>query len=161
MQLIRAGSRRLTKINKEEVCRVLQVVRVYQPSPIDLQPCTQKAGTVLTRMFAACGIPSPSATPQVGLKTSSTSSLERMSKISRLIQRKIICALSKSKHVGKLFARRTYLAAIAKGFDGCICALDSFIAVQWKLLIMNDNIYISLTPFVQKSKTLLKERARF
>lgn len=135
------------------------MVRVYQPSPIDSQPHTQKAGTVLVRTTAACGIPSPSTTPEVGLKTSSTSSMERMSKISRLIQTKIICALSKSKHVGKLFARRMYLVAIAKGFDGCICALDSFMAAQWKLLIMN-NIYISLTPFVQKSKALFKERAR-
>lgn len=84
-----------------------------------------------------------------------------MCKISCLIQRKIICALSESKHVGKLFARRMYLAAIAKGFDGCICALESFMAAHWKLLIMNDNIYISLTPFVQKSKALFKERARF
>lgn len=134
---------------------------MYRPSPVDSQPHTQKGSTVLARTTVAHGTPSPPTTPQVGLKTSSASSLERTSKISRLIQRKIICALSKSKHVGKLFARRMYLAAIAKGFDGCICALDGFMAAQWKLLIMNDNIYVSLTPFVQKSKAFFKEEPDF
>lgn len=108
----------------------------------------------------ACSIPFPSTAPQACLRTSSTSSLKRMSKISCPIQGKIICALSNSKHVGKLFARRMYLVAIAKGFDGCIRTLDSFMAVQWKLLIMS-NMYISLTPFVQKSKALFKERPQF
>lgn len=104
----------------------------------------------------ACGIPSP----QVGLKTSSTSFVQRMSKISCLIWRKIICALSKSKHVGKLFARRMYLVAVAKGSDGCLWAVDSFMAAQWKLLLMS-NTYSSLTPFIQKSKALSEERDRF
>lgn len=80
-----------------------------------------------------------------------------MSKISCLIQRKIICALGKSKHVGKLFVRRMYLAAIARGFDGCICALDCFMAPQWKLLIMNDNIYISITPFPEIKSTFQRK----
>lgn len=35
-------------------------------------------------------------------------------------------------------------------FDGCICALDSFMAAQWKLLIIQfysaDNICTSVTP---------------
>lgn len=133
---------------KEDACHVLQAVRVYHPLAIDSQPHTQSISPILTRTTAACGIPSPPTIPRVGLKTSSTSSLERRRKISHLILRKIICALSKSKRVGKLFARRMYLAAIAKGFDGWLCTLDSFMAAQWKLLIMNDNISISLTLLV-------------
>lgn len=133
---------------KEDTCHVLQVVRVYHPLAIDSQPHTQNISPILTRTTAACGIPSPPTIPRAGLETSSPSSLERRRKISCLILRKIICALSKSKHVGKLFARRMYLAAIAKGFDGWLCTLDSFMAAQWKLLIMNDNISISLTLLV-------------
>lgn len=143
------GTRRLTSEEGRAVPCHLLSWGCPIPNASICSPAHRKAGTVLRRTTTAvpCGISSPPATPRVCLKTSSISSLERMSKISCLIQRKIICALSKSKHVGKLFVRRMYLAAIARGFDGCICALDCFMAPQWKLLIMNDNIYISIIPF--------------
>lgn len=131
-------------------------------------PAGRKGSSALTHPFrapqlrpreASCGFPSPSTAPPVGLKTSSTplpwneeqSELPSAEEDNLCPQQKQTCGETICcKNVPRGYCLRSWR---------CICALDSFMAGQWKLLLMS-NISISPNTFHPGIRSTLQRKGQ-